>query len=74
MARIHSRTIQKSLNDLKNYNGVATYLEPNVLECEVKWTLGSSIKNKASRVDEIAAKLLKNLKDDAFKVLQSIYQ
>ena len=74
MARIHSRTIQKSLNDLKNYNGVATYLEPNVLECEVKWTLGSSIKNKASRVDEIAAKLLKNLKDDALKVLQSIYQ
>ena len=74
MARIRRRTIQKGLNDLNNHNGVATHLEPNVLECEVKWTLGSSMKNKASRVDEIAAKLLKKLKDDAFKVLRSIRQ
>ena len=74
MARIHWRTTQKGLNDLNNHNGVATHLEPNVLECEVKWNLGSSMKNKASRVDEIAAKLLKNLKDDALKVLHSICQ
>ena len=65
---------KKGLNVPENHNGVATHLEPNVLECEVKWTLGSSMKNKASRVDEIAAKLLKNLKDDALKVLHSICQ
>ena len=53
MARILRRNIQKDLNDLDNHNGVITHLEPNILECEVKWTLGSITTNKASRGDGI---------------------
>ena len=73
MARIH-RTIQNDLNDLDNHNGVVTQLEPDILECEVKWALGSIITNKASEGDRIPTKLFKVLKDDAVKVLHSIYQ
>ena len=65
---------KKGLNDPDNHDGVVINLEPDILECKVKWTLGSSMKNKASRVDEIATKLLKNLKDDACNVLHSICQ
>ena len=51
---------------------MVTYLEPNILECEVKWALGSITTNKASRVDGITAELFKIQKDDAVKKLHSI--
>ena len=51
-----------------------THIEPDILECEVKWALGSITMNKASGSDEIAVELFQILKDDAVKVLQSIYQ
>ena len=73
MARIH-RTIQKYLHDPDNNNGVITYLEPDILECEVKWVLGSITMNKASEDDRIAVKLFQILKDDAVNVLPSICQ
>ena len=62
MARIHRRTLQRSLNDPDNHNGVVTHLEPDVLECEVKWALGSSTMSKASGDDRIPAELFKILK------------
>ena len=74
MARIHRRTIQKYLNDPDNCDGVITYLEPDILECEVKWTLGSITTNKSSGGDGIPAELFQILKDDAVKVLHSICQ
>ena len=74
MAKIHKITIQESLNDPDSYNGVVTYLEPDVLEYEVKWTLGSITTNKASGGDRIPEKLFQILKDDAVKVLHSICQ
>ena len=75
MARIHRKIIQKGLsNDLDNHNDVVTYLEPNILECEVKWALGSIIMNKAIEGDRIPAELFQILKDDAVKVLHSICQ
>ena len=60
------------LNDLDNNNGVITHLEPDILECEVKWVLGSITMNKASGGDGIPAGLFQILKDDAVKVLHSI--
>ena len=74
MARIYRRTVQKGLNDPDNHDGVITHLELDILECEVKWTLGSITTNKASGGDEIPAELCKILKDDAVKVLHSIRQ
>ena len=68
MARIHRRTVQKDLHDLDNHNGILTDLEPDILECEVKWTLGSTIMNKASEDDGIPVELFQILKDDAVKV------
>ena len=68
MARIH-RTIQKHLNDPDNQNGVITHLEPDILECEVRWALGSIIVNKASGGGGIPAELFKILKDNAVSVL-----
>ena len=65
---------KKDLHDLDNHDGVITDLEPDILECEVKWTLGSITMNKASGGDEIPAELLQILKDDAVKVLHSICQ
>ena len=56
------------------YNGVITHLEPDILECEVKWALGSNTMNKASGGDGIPPDLFQILKDDAVKVLQSIHQ
>ena len=64
---------QKGLNDPDNHNGAVTYLEPDILECVVKWTLGGITPNKASGGDGIPAELFKILKSDAVKVLQSIY-
>ena len=63
---------QKGLNDLNNHDGVVTHLEPDILECEVKWALESITMNKASGDDRIQAKEFQILKDDAVKVLPSI--
>ena len=65
---------KKDLNDPGNHNGIVTHLEPDILECEVKWALGSITMNKASRGDGIPAEQCKILKDDAFKVLHSMWQ
>ena len=74
MARIHRRSIQKDLHDLDNHNGVITHLESDILECEVKWALGSMTTNKASGGDVIPAELFQILKDDAVKMLHSVCQ
>ena len=63
---------KKDLNDPDNHDGVITHLEPDILECEVKWALGSITMNKASRGDGIPAELFKILKDDPVKVLHSM--
>ena len=65
---------KKGLNDPKNHYGVVTHLEPDILECEVKWALGSIITNKASGGDGIPVELFQILKDDAVKVLHSVCQ
>ena len=65
---------KKDLHDPDNHNGVITYLEPDILECEVKWLLGSITMSKASGGDAIPVKLFQVLKDDAVKVLHSICQ
>ena len=75
MGRIHRRTIQKNgVNDLNNLNGVVTHLEPDIMESEVRWALGSITTNKASGGDRFPVELFQILKDDAMKVLHSIYQ
>jgi len=65
---------KKDLHDPDNHNGVITDLEPHILECEVKWALGSITMNKASGGDGIPVELFQILKDDAVKVLHSICQ
>ena len=65
---------KKDLHDPDNHNGVITYLEPDILECEVKWALGSITTNKASGGDGIPIELFQILKDAAVKVLHSIFQ
>ena len=65
---------KKDLHDPDNHNGVVTYQEPDILECEVKWALGSITTNKASGGDGIPVELFQILKDDAVKVLHSICQ
>ena len=62
----------QDLHDPNNHNGVITYLEPDILECEVKWVLGSNTMNKASGGDGIPVEPFQILKDDAVKVLHSI--
>ena len=76
MARIHRRTVQKYLHDPDNHEVVITHthLELDILECEVKWALGSITTNKASGGTGIPAELFQILKDDAVKVLHSICQ
>ena len=74
MARIYRRTIQKSLKDPDNHDGVVTHLGPDILECEVKRALGTITTNKASKGDRIPVELFQILKDDAVKVLHSICQ
>ena len=66
--------LYKKDHDPDNHNGVITHLELDILECEVKWTLGSITTNKASGCDGIPVELVQILKDDAVKVLYSIYQ
>ena len=65
---------KKDLHDLDNHNGVIIHLEPDILECEVKWVLGSITMNKASGGEGIPVELFQILKDDAVKVLHSICQ
>ena len=65
---------KKNLHDPDNHNGVITHLEPDILECEVKWALESITINKDSRGDRIPVELFQILKDDAVKVLHSICQ
>ena len=76
MTRIHRRTVQKNLHDPDNHDGVITHthLEPDILECEVKWALGNITMNKASEGDEVPVDLFQILKDNAVKVLCSICQ
>ena len=74
MARIHGRTVKKDLHDPDNHDGVTTHLEPDILECEVKWALESITTNKASGGEGIPVELFQILKDDAVKVLHSICQ
>ena len=62
---------KKDLHDQDNHNGVITHLEPDILECEVKWALGSITTNKASGGDGIPVERFQILKDDAVKVLHS---
>ena len=64
---------KKYLYDPDNNDGVITHLEPDILECEVKWALGSITTNKASGGDRIPGELLQILKDDPVNVLHSIY-
>ena len=72
VARIHRRTVQKDLQDPDNYDGVITHIEPDILECEVKWALESITTNKASGGDGIPVELFQILKDDAVKGLWSV--
>ena len=65
---------KKNFNDPDSYDGVITHLEPDILECEVKWAFGSITMNKASGGDGIPVELFQILKDDAVKVLHSICQ
>ena len=73
VARIHT-TKQKDLHEPDNHDSVITHLEPDILECEVKWALGSITMNKAGGGDGISVELFQILKDDAVKVLHSICQ
>ena len=65
---------KKDLHDPDNHDGIITHLEPDILECEVKWALGSITMNKARGGDGIPVELFQTLKDDAMKVLHSICQ
>ena len=65
---------KKDLHDQNNHDGVITHLESDILECEVKWALGSITTNKARGGNGIPVELFQILKDDAVKVLHSIYQ
>ena len=62
----------KGLNDPDNQNGVITYLDPDILECEVKWTLGSITTNKTSRGDGMSAELFQIPKEHTVRVLHSM--
>ena len=70
----YTELYKKDLHDGDNHNGMITHLEPDILECEVKWALGSITTNKASGSDGIPVELFQILKDDAVKVLHSICQ
>ena len=70
----YTELYRKDLHDPDNHNGVIIHLEPHILECEVKWALGSITMNKATGGDGIPVQLFQILKDDAVKVLYSICQ
>ena len=65
---------KKDLDDPDNHNGVITHIEPDILECKVKWSLGAITMNEASRSDGIPVELFQILKDEVVKVLHSICQ
>ena len=71
---ISEELYKKDLHNKDNHDGVITHLEPDILESEVKWALGSITKNKASGGDGIPIELFQTLKDDAVKMLHSICQ
>ena len=68
----YTEQYKKDLHDPDNHGGMITHLEPEILECEVRWTLGSTTTNKASGGDGIPVELFQILRDDAVKVLHSI--
>ena len=70
----YTELYKKDLHNPDNHSGVITQLEPDILECEVKWDFGSITMNKGSGGDGIPAELFQILKDDAVKILHSIYQ
>ena len=70
----YTELYKKDLHDQDNHDGVITHLEPDILECEVKWALGRITTNKASGGDGISVELFQILRDDAVKVLYSICQ
>ena len=70
----YTELYEKGLNDPDNHNGVITHLEPDILECEVKWALGSITTNKVSGGDGIPDELFQTLKDEAVKLQHSICQ
>ena len=74
MPKIHRKSVKKDLHDPGNHDRVITHLEPDILECEVKWALRSIITNKASGGDGIPVELFQILNDAAAKVLHSICQ
>ena len=74
MARYTEELYKKDPHDPDNHDGVITHLEPDILECKIKWALGSITTNKASGCDGIPVELFQILKDDAVKVLHSICQ
>ena len=71
MARIYRKLYKKGLNNPGNHDGAIIHLEPDILECKVKWALGSITMNKASGGDEIPVELFQILKTDAVKELHS---
>ena len=70
----YTELYQKDLHDSDNHNGVITHLEPDIVECEVKWALGSIATNNASGGDGIPVELFQILKGDAVKMQHSTYQ
>ena len=74
MARIQKNYTKKALQDPDNHDGVITHLEPDIMEPEVTWALGSITTGKASGGDAIPVELFQILKDDVVKVLHSICQ
>ena len=70
----YTELYKKDLHDLDNHDGVITHLEPDILECEVKWALGSITMNKASGGDGTPVELFRILKGDTVKVLHSIWK
>ena len=70
----YTEVYQKDLHDPDNHNGVITHLEPNILECDVKWALGSITINKVSGGDGNPVEQFQILRDDAVKILHSICQ
>ena len=74
MAKNTQNCTKKGLNEPDNHDGVLTHSEPDILECEVKWALGSITRNKTSRGVGIPAELFQILKDDVVKLIPSICQ
>ena len=74
MWKEYTEELYKKDHDPDNHNGVLTHLEPDIPECQLKWALGSITTNKASGGDGIPVELFQILKDDAVKVMHSIYQ